>query len=166
MSEYALVTGATGLVGYNIVTALRRRRRRVRALVRNLEKGRSVLPEECELVQGDVTDRASLDRAVAGCAVIYHAAGDALRDRQSGGRTWGMVGRDNRKTAPGSQGPAPFSPVAGVSAKRSRQEDVGLVADAAARGTPANHPLSPGVIPWMRELRAAAPSFHRGRPTG
>jgi len=70
-----LVTGATGLVGYNIVRALRKRQRKVRALVRTLEKGRRLLPSDCELVEGDVTDRDSLCRALAGCDVVYHAAG-------------------------------------------------------------------------------------------
>lgn len=73
--ETTLVTGATGLVGYNVVAALRQRQRKVRALVRSLEKGRRLLPADCELVQGDVTDRNSVDRAMAGCGVVYHAAG-------------------------------------------------------------------------------------------
>ena len=73
--DITLVTGATGLVGYNIVAALRQRRRKVRALVRSLEKGRQLLPPDCDLVKGDVTDQGSLDRAVAGCDVVYHAAG-------------------------------------------------------------------------------------------
>ena len=73
--DITLVTGATGLVGYNVVMALRQRQRRVRALVRSLEKGRRILPADCELVRGDVTDRDSVDRAMAGCRVVYHAAG-------------------------------------------------------------------------------------------
>jgi dihydroflavonol-4-reductase len=73
--DITLVTGATGLVGYNIVAALLQRRRKVRALVRSLEKGRRRLPADCELVQGDVTDRDSVERALAGCTVVYHAAG-------------------------------------------------------------------------------------------
>ena len=71
--DITLVTGATGLVGYNVVMALRQRQRRVRALVRSLEKGRRILPADCELVRGDVTDRDSVDRAMAGCRVAYHA---------------------------------------------------------------------------------------------
>ena len=73
--DITLVTGATGLVGYNVVMALRQRQRKVRALVRSLEKGRRILPADCELVRGDVTDRDSVDRAMAGCRVVYHAAG-------------------------------------------------------------------------------------------
>jgi dihydroflavonol-4-reductase len=47
----------------------------VRALVRSEERGRSFLPQACELVRGDVTDAASLARALDGCEVVYHAAG-------------------------------------------------------------------------------------------
>lgn len=73
--ETTLVTGATGLVGYNIVAALMRRGRPVRALVRSVERAKRVLPEQCELVEGDITDRASFKRALQGCSVVYHAAG-------------------------------------------------------------------------------------------
>lgn len=73
--QITLVTGATGLVGYNIVKALLARGRKVRVLVRSLEKGQRLLPEECELVQGDITDKASIEFAMAGCEVVYHAAG-------------------------------------------------------------------------------------------
>jgi dihydroflavonol-4-reductase len=69
-----LLTGGTGIVGNSIATELRRRGRSVRALVRSLDRGRTLLPE-CELVAGDVTDAASVDRAMAGCDVVYHAAG-------------------------------------------------------------------------------------------
>jgi uncharacterized protein YbjT (DUF2867 family) len=41
--DVTLVTGATGLVGYNIVAALLQRRRQVRALVRSLEKAQQAL---------------------------------------------------------------------------------------------------------------------------
>ncbi len=70
-----LVTGATGLVGWNIVQALRERDRAVRALVRDPDKARRLLPAEVELVAGDVTDPPSVDRALAGVNVVYHAAG-------------------------------------------------------------------------------------------
>jgi dihydroflavonol-4-reductase len=70
-----LLTGGTGIVGNAIAAELVRRGRRVRALVRSLERGTALLPPECELVQGDVTDADSVARAVAGCEVVYHAAG-------------------------------------------------------------------------------------------
>lgn len=70
-----LVTGSTGLVGYHILQALIRRGYRVKALVRSLDKARALLPEACELVQGDITDPAALQNAMQGCSVVYHAAG-------------------------------------------------------------------------------------------
>ena len=73
--ETTLVTGATGLVGYNVVDALLKRNRRVKALVRSTEKGKRLLPEECELVQGDITDKDSLVKAMKGCSIVYHVAG-------------------------------------------------------------------------------------------
>jgi dihydroflavonol-4-reductase len=73
--DATLVTGATGLVGYHIVQALLQRGRRVKALVRSINKGKALLPEVCELVQGDITDQVAVRRATEGCSVVYHAAG-------------------------------------------------------------------------------------------
>ncbi len=73
--DATLVTGSTGLVGYHIVQALLQRGRCVKALVRSIDKGNALLPEACELVQGDITDQAAVRRAMQGCSVVYHAAG-------------------------------------------------------------------------------------------
>jgi dihydroflavonol-4-reductase len=75
VSAATLLTGGTGIVGNAIAAELVGRGRRVRALVRSLERGRSLLPDAVELVQGDVTDADSVARAIAGCDVAYHAAG-------------------------------------------------------------------------------------------
>jgi dihydroflavonol-4-reductase len=73
--DETLVTGSTGLVGYHIVQSLLQRGRRVKGQVRSIDKGKALLPEACELVQGDITDPAAVRRAVQGCSVVYHAAG-------------------------------------------------------------------------------------------
>lgn len=94
-----LLTGGTGIVGNSIARELVRRGRPVRALVRSLERGRALLPAECELVKGDVTDPASIRRALDGCRVVYHAAGlpeqwlpdIATFDRVNAGGTRHMV---------------------------------------------------------------------------
>lgn len=71
-----LVTGGTGFVGAHVVRALIERGRTPRCLVRrgsfraNLEG----LPVECAM--GDVTDRESLRRAIAGIRTVYHCAAD------------------------------------------------------------------------------------------
>jgi len=73
--ETALVTGATGLVGFNIVGSLLKRDWKVKALVRSIEKGKRLLPEQCELVPGDILDKDSLEKAMSGCSTVFHAAG-------------------------------------------------------------------------------------------
>lgn len=75
MDKTTLVTGGTGLIGYNIIFALLKRKRKVRALVRSIEKGKKILPSEVELVKGDITDKNSIAKAMNGCRVVYHAAG-------------------------------------------------------------------------------------------
>jgi len=49
--------------------------RSVRALSRRPDLAREALPTEVEWVRGDVTDRASIEAALSGCDVVYHAAG-------------------------------------------------------------------------------------------
>jgi NADH dehydrogenase len=69
-----LVTGGTGFVGPKVVHALRARELPVRCLVRNPgnENARRLESWGCELRQGDVTDAASLRRAVEGCDAVVH----------------------------------------------------------------------------------------------
>ena len=69
-----LVTGGTGLVGFQIVAALRRRGADIRCLVRSPEKAQSILGD-VEIVQGDLLDADSIREATRGCSSIYHAAG-------------------------------------------------------------------------------------------
>jgi len=75
VSDPVLLTGGTGIVGGAIAAELVRRGRTVRALVRSPARARALLPPGCEIVEGDVTDAASVRRAIDGCAVVYHAAG-------------------------------------------------------------------------------------------
>ncbi|HEX9415960.1 MAG TPA: complex I NDUFA9 subunit family protein [Gaiellaceae bacterium] len=67
-----LVTGGTGFVGPKVVHALRAEDRPVRCLVRNPERAGQLTAWGCELVEGDVTDPDSLQRAVAGCDTVVH----------------------------------------------------------------------------------------------
>lgn len=70
----ALVTGATGCVGANIVEALLARGYEVRALRRVSSKLDALAGLTPELVTGDVLDQASLAKAMAGCELVFHAA--------------------------------------------------------------------------------------------
>jgi NADH dehydrogenase len=67
-----LVTGASGFVGGHVVRALVAGGERVRGMVRDLAGARSLEGVECELVQGDMTDRESLAAAVEGCEAVVH----------------------------------------------------------------------------------------------
>jgi len=67
-----LVTGGTGFVGSRIVHALRAQNRPVRCLVRDPARAGQLQAWGCELVEGDVADRASLDRAATGCEAVVH----------------------------------------------------------------------------------------------
>ena len=67
-----LLTGGTGFVGRHVAHALRAEDRDVRCLVRDRRRAETLATWGCELAQGDVTDAASLRRAVSGCDVVVH----------------------------------------------------------------------------------------------
>jgi dihydroflavonol-4-reductase len=69
----ALVTGASGFLGWHIARVLLDRGYSVRALVR---AGSRVDRLNVEPVTGDLRDAASLQRAVSGCGLVFHAAAD------------------------------------------------------------------------------------------
>jgi dihydroflavonol-4-reductase len=72
----ALVTGATGFVGSRVARALLEAGWKVRVLVRQGANQHNLSGLPVEQVTGDLTDRASLDRAVAGCRALLHVAAD------------------------------------------------------------------------------------------
>jgi len=71
-----LVTGATGFVGSAVARALLARGHRLRLLVRGGSDRRNVAGLDAELVEGDLTDPASLGRVVANCRFLFHVAAD------------------------------------------------------------------------------------------
>ncbi len=71
--ESVFVTGGTGFVGDRLVGALRARGRSVRALARPTSD-RAAAAEGLEWVEGDILDRDSLRRALAGCTEVFHLA--------------------------------------------------------------------------------------------
>ena len=68
-----LVTGATGFIGWHVARKLLARGQKVRALVRPAGKVHEL---EVETVIGDLRNPDSLDKAVAGCGLVYHLAAD------------------------------------------------------------------------------------------
>ncbi|HXU72071.1 MAG TPA: SDR family oxidoreductase [Polyangia bacterium] len=67
------VTGATGHVGANLVRTLVASGHSVRALVHGGNR-RGLDGVACEFVDGDILERATLDRAFAGCERVFHLA--------------------------------------------------------------------------------------------
>jgi dihydroflavonol-4-reductase len=78
-----LITGATGFVGSHAAEALTRAGHVIRALVRSPEKAERVLGARgvaFEGVAGDMTDAAAVERALAGCDAVVHAAATMYGD--------------------------------------------------------------------------------------
>ena len=75
VSKPVLVTGATGYVGGRLIPLMLESGYRVRAFARSLSKLRS-RPwsghPNIELVQGDVLDLDSLEKAASGCGAAYY----------------------------------------------------------------------------------------------
>lgn len=68
-----LVTGASGFLGWHVARVLLERGYPVRALIR---PGSCVTGLPLETVTGDLRDPASLQRAAAGCGLVFHVAAD------------------------------------------------------------------------------------------
>jgi dihydroflavonol-4-reductase len=71
-----LVTGASGFVGGHVARALVQAGAAVRVLLRPASAPRTLEGLDAERVQGDLTDRASLRAAAAGCRTVFHVAAD------------------------------------------------------------------------------------------
>ncbi len=67
-----LVTGATGFVGGHVVRALLDAEKPVRCLVRDPLSAAELERLGCELVKGDMTEPATLRRAVDGVESVVH----------------------------------------------------------------------------------------------
>jgi nucleoside-diphosphate-sugar epimerase len=72
-SGRVFVTGGTGFVGDRLVAALLARGRSVRGLARPTSE-RPAAAERLEWVTGDILDRDSLRRGLAGCTEVFHLA--------------------------------------------------------------------------------------------
>jgi uncharacterized protein YbjT (DUF2867 family) len=70
-----LVTGGTGFVGSHLIKCMRQEGIPVRAIVRNLDKARALKDLGVDVVKGDVSDAASLEKATIGVERVVHLVG-------------------------------------------------------------------------------------------
>lgn len=92
----ALVTGSTGCVGSALVERLIEKGYSVRALVRKTSDLSHLKTTEAELVFGDVQDNESLEPAVHGVDIVFHAAAKVTPG-------WGTWEEFERTTVKGTQ---------------------------------------------------------------
>ncbi len=146
-SHPILVTGATGLVGNNVVRQLLHAGHAVRALVRASADPRPLEGLDVERVVGDVTDAAAVTAAVAGASAVIHAAAE-VRIGRTGLAAQRLVNVEGTRHV----------------ADAARRAGIRLVhvstCDAIGRGTPESPatedtPLPPARLPYVITKREA-----------
>jgi acetylornithine/succinyldiaminopimelate/putrescine aminotransferase/nucleoside-diphosphate-sugar epimerase len=70
--DACLITGASGFIGGHLARRLSEEGHAVRCLVRESSDTRALEGLDVELAVGDLSDRASLERAVGGCRYVFH----------------------------------------------------------------------------------------------
>jgi dihydroflavonol-4-reductase len=70
------VTGATGFLGSHVARVLAEQGADLRLLVRPSSDLHNVADLNADRVQGDLRDPASIEKALAGCEVVFHVAAD------------------------------------------------------------------------------------------
>nr|WP_281377245.1 hopanoid-associated sugar epimerase [Stakelama sediminis] len=76
LSDKVFLTGATGFVGGAVLRALMRRGTRPTVLVRDTSPRTNLSGFTGPVVTGDLRDRASLEKAMAGARQVFHVAAD------------------------------------------------------------------------------------------
>lgn len=76
MKKTVFVTGATGLLGNNLVRQLLAEGYHVKALVRSRQKANKqfALHDELDIIVGDMTDVSSFESHFNGCESVFHTA--------------------------------------------------------------------------------------------
>ncbi|MGB7255957.1 MAG: NAD-dependent epimerase/dehydratase family protein, partial [Xanthobacteraceae bacterium] len=71
-----LITGASGFVGSAVARALLQSGEQVRVLIRPTSARTNVADPRLEIVEGDISDAASIARAMTGVRHLFHVAAD------------------------------------------------------------------------------------------
>jgi dihydroflavonol-4-reductase len=72
----AFVTGATGFLGSHVARVLAEQGAELRLLVRPTSDLRNIDGLQADRVEGDLRDASSIEKALAGCDVVFHVAAD------------------------------------------------------------------------------------------
>ncbi|MGC1277601.1 MAG: NAD-dependent epimerase/dehydratase family protein, partial [Xanthobacteraceae bacterium] len=71
-----LITGASGFVGSAVARCLLQSGEHVRALVRSTSSRTNLADPRLQIVEGDISDAASIRRAMTGVRYLFHVAAD------------------------------------------------------------------------------------------
>jgi nucleoside-diphosphate-sugar epimerase len=106
LREPVAITGATGFIGYHLVSTLQRAGVRPRALVRDPGRLGELAARPLEVVRGDLGDHTALRRLVAGAGTVIHLAGLVRAGRASDFDLANRVGTENLVSAMAKEGAA------------------------------------------------------------
>ena len=70
-----LVTGATGFIGIKLTKELQEKGHNISILCRNREKAEELLPSQCKIIIGDITDANSIKGCCDGIDMVYQLVG-------------------------------------------------------------------------------------------
>lgn len=79
-----LVTGGTGFIGRLLIPKLIEKGHEVSVLCRNKKKAESVLPPECKIIIGDITEKETLKNCCEGIDLVYQLVGLSGNELPSG----------------------------------------------------------------------------------
>ena len=96
MKKTVFVTGATGLLGNNLVRQLIDEGYHVKALVRSRQKANKQFAphDELDIIEGDMTNVSSFESHLKGCKTVFHIAA-FFRDNYKGGSHWADLEKIN-----------------------------------------------------------------------
>ena len=96
--KHAFVTGATGLLGNNLVRALVNRGIKVTGLVRNIKNAKKQFPDlEITFVEGNLNNPDSYKEALKGCDGLFHTAAYFKEAYKGGENHWPKLYNTNVK---------------------------------------------------------------------